>query len=61
MLKLVNILKNALEVGFGTQNRINKKQFAKYKEKCTNKDETQNNDMGVKGKQYRHYYLAIML
>ena len=38
------------------QNRINKKQFAKYKEKCTNKDETQNNDMGVKGKQYRHYY-----
>lgn len=38
------------------ENRINKKQFSKYKEKCLNKDESQNNDMGVKGKQYRHYY-----
>ena len=38
------------------QNRINKKQFFKYKEKCTNKDESENNDMGIKGKQYRHYY-----
>lgn len=38
------------------ENRINKKQFAKYKQQCSNKDESQNNDMGIKGKQYRHYY-----
>lgn len=38
------------------QNRINKNQFAKYKARCSNKDESENNDMGIKGKQYRHYY-----
>ena len=29
-----------------TENRINKRQFEKYKKICTNKDETDNNYMG---------------
>ena len=38
------------------ENRLNKNQFTKYKDGCTNKDESQNNYMGIKGKQYRHFY-----
>lgn len=38
------------------ENRLNKRQFYKYKEMCTNKDETDDNCMGVKGKLTRHYY-----
>ena len=38
------------------ENIISKSQFDKYKSMCKNKDESENNDYGIKGKIYKHYY-----